>query len=83
MIAVLKMNEAGEKGEQRIRSFSEEFIVWQNPSQLTKAVPAPAQGEVHAQLATQAPAQAEGPGCQTAKALAQKEAPGCQAQPAA
>jgi len=79
MIALLKLNKAGEKREQRIRNFSEEFIGWPNPSKLTKAVQAPAQVEVSGQLAAQAPAQAEGPGCQAAKALAQEEAPGCQA----
>ena len=36
MIALLKLNEAGEKGEQQIRSFREEFIGWQDPSKLVK-----------------------------------------------
>jgi hypothetical protein len=39
MIALFKLNEAGEMGEQRIRSFSEEFIGWQDPTKLTKPTP--------------------------------------------
>ena len=39
MIALFKQNEAGKMGEEQIKSFSEEFIGWQDPTKLTKPTP--------------------------------------------
>ena len=48
MIALIKLNEAGEMGEQWIRSFSKEYIGWQDPTKLTK--PTPPQLSQHAKV---------------------------------
>jgi hypothetical protein len=53
MIALFKQNEAGKMGEQQIRSFSEEFIGWQDPTKLTK--PTPPQLSQHAKVADKSP----------------------------